>query len=218
MPVVYLRGRDAPTWELPSVLVPPSVADDLGIAPLVERTLLRSDRPIGDAGRAALRALDEEIIDDQAERGVTVFGGGIGWNEPSSSAVLPAQTALVVLALGFTLLVIGIGLGLAAAEGRSERDVLVAVGAPPRSMAVLAGAKATVMAAVGGVLAVPTAMVPVWVWSRASTPDEAFRVPWLVIVSLCIGVPVVAGVLTSACSAIGGRVRPVRGSSLAADS
>jgi hypothetical protein len=38
-----------------------------------------------------------------------------------------------------------------------------------------------------------------------------------VLVALVVGVPVVAGVATWVCSAVGGRVRPVRASTFAVD-
>ena len=62
--------------------------------------------------------------------------------------------------LVLTLLVVAIGLSLAATESRDERDVLVAIGARPRTMRSLAGTKAVVMTLTGIALAIPDGADP----------------------------------------------------------
>lgn len=215
--VTSVRGRDETTYELPDVLIPRSVLAEIGVEPEPRRVLLRADHDLTSAERDSLRALDEDIADEHMTPEVYAHSGGIGWDDPPDRLVLAIHAALVGLALVFTLVVVAVGLGLAAAEGRAERDVLVAVGAPPRSLARLAGTKAAVLALVGGALAVPTALLPVWVWVRASSGDEPFVMPWPVTALLVIGVPAVAGVLTTASSALATRFRPVRASGFAAD-
>ena len=205
------------TWDMPNVLVPESVVAELGVVRLNERVLLRAEDDLDADIEERLRDVRDELADDAAWASFGPVGSEITWNERSDTPVVMLQTVFAGLALCFTLLVVAIGLGLAAAEGRAERDVLVAVGAPPRTLSRLAGTKAAVLAVVGGVVALPTAMLPVWVWTKASSPDETLVVPWFAITLLLIGVPLVAGLATAACSAIATRARPVHASAFTAE-
>lgn len=137
------------------------------------------------------------------------------WPEASSAPPLAVQAAVVGGALLFTLLVVAIGLSLSATESRDERDVLVAVGARPRTLRRLAGAKAVVLAATGVVLAVPAGLVPALV--VLSEPGQPEAVPWVALALLVGAVPAVAGLLAWAASAVAARVRPVHVSTFAAD-
>ena len=114
-----------------------------------------------------------------------------------------------------TLLVVAIGLALAAAEGVAERDVLVAVGGRPSTMRSMAAVNAVVLTVTGLVLAVPFGLLPTYAVLRAT--NNPFHMPWLVIGSLVVVVPVLAGAITWLVSAIGQRIRPVRISTLAFD-
>ncbi len=123
-----------------------------------------------------------------------------------------ARLIVVAAAVLLSLLVVAIGLSLAAAESRDERDVLTVVGATPASLRRQAAARAAVLAGTGIVLGIPTGFVPAWMLYRVTT-DEAYRTetirfPWLVVVALLLAVPtIVAGVAWSG-SAIAQRFRP----------
>lgn len=127
------------------------------------------------------------------------------------------QAAIIAPALLFTLLVVAIGLALSATESRDERDVLIAVGARPRTLRRMAGVKATVLTAVGVVLAVPTGLLPAWVALSMATDAAPVRIPWVGIGLLVFAVPVIAGLVAWLASSIAQRVRPVHASTLAAD-
>jgi predicted lysophospholipase L1 biosynthesis ABC-type transport system permease subunit len=103
------------------------------------------------------------------------------------------NTIIVTLAVLFTLLVVAIGLSLSATESRDERDVLVAVGAPPKTLTRGAGAKAITLAATGVTLAVPTGFLPTWVVYR-TVGDQPIQFPWVAVGLLVLVVPVAAGV------------------------
>ena len=75
------------------------------------------------------------------------------------------------VALVLTLLVVAIGLALAAAEGVAERDVLVAVGGRPSTMRSMAAVKAVVLTVTGLVLAVPFGLLPTYAVLRATEHD-----------------------------------------------
>ena len=110
--------------------------------------------------------------------------------------------------LVLTLLVVAIGLSLAATESRDERDVLVAIGARPRTMRSLAGTKAVVMTLTGIGLAIPAGLIPTKAITEAL--DIPFRVPWLAIAGLILAVPLIAGGAAWVASSVAQRVRPVR--------
>jgi putative ABC transport system permease protein len=124
---------------------------------------------------------------------------------PAASAI---QGIAIVGVLVLTLLVVAIGLSLAATESRDERDVLVAVGARPRTMRSLAGTKAVVLTLTGLGLAVPAGLIPTKALTSAF--DDPLRVPWLAIAGLILAVPLIAGVAAWLASSVAQRVRPVR--------
>ncbi len=123
----------------------------------------------------------------------------------------------VSAALLLTLLVVAIGLSLAAAESRDERDVLLAVGATPRTMRGVAATKATVLTVGAALLAVPTGFLPVAAVLGAAPDDNQITFPWLTAVGLVVVVPVAAGVAALLTSALAQRVRPVHMSTLTED-
>lgn len=135
----------------------------------------------------------------------------IAW-EPTTTAL---QAGVLVAVLALTLLVVAIGLSLAAAESRDERDVLVAVGARPRTLRVMAGAKAIVLTVTGVALAVPAGLIPAFAVTRAV--DAPFRTPWLALAGLIVGLPMCAGVAAWVVSSVAQAVRPVRMSNVAVD-
>lgn len=132
----------------------------------------------------------------------------VAWDVTRTPAAL-INAIIVGLAVLFTLLVVAIGLSLSATESRDERDVLVAVGAPPSTLARVAGAKAFVLAGTGVALAVPTGYLPTWVVYR--TVDQgAVPFPWPIVTILVLVVPIVAGAAAWGTSAVARRLRPVR--------
>ena len=120
-------------------------------------------------------------------------------------------------ALLLTLMVVAIGLSLAATESRDERDVLLAVGATPRTMRGVAATKATVLSVGAAVLAIPTGFLPVAAVLTTAPDDGRIAFPWLTALGLLIVIPMVAGVAALLTSALAQRLRPVHMSTLAED-
>ena len=128
---------------------------------------LRSDAPL--TGEQA-NALDQLLNETDAALGNTYRAmplpadtkASISYVYDDPGAGLPSRVQGIVVggALGVTLLVVAIGLALAAAESRDERDVLIAVGARPRTMRSIAGVKAVVLTTTGVVLGVPAGLIP----------------------------------------------------------
>jgi hypothetical protein len=131
------------------------------------------------------------------------------------------ELAIVGGALVFTLLVVAIGLALSAAESREERDVLVAVGARPRTLRRVAGLKALGLAVAGAALAIPTGFVPVTLVIRAGASAgsvvKPVSFPWLTAGLLLVAVPLVAAAAAWLGSRVAQWARPVQMSSLSVD-
>ncbi len=127
------------------------------------------------------------------------------------------DAAAVTAALVLTLLVVAIGLALAATDSRDERDVLVAVGSKPRTLRGLAATKAVVLTVCAAVLAIPTGFIPVAAIITAAPEDDTVTFPWLTALGLLVVVPVIAGLAALATSALAQRVKPVTMSTLAFD-
>ena len=130
-----------------------------------------------------------------------------------SNDIWIARSIVVAAAVLLSLLVVAIGLSLAAAEGRDDRDVLTVVGATPASLRRQAAARAAVLASTGIMLGVPTGFVPAWVLYRITSSDNGFtdvsiRFPWLVVVALVLAVPTVVAGVAWAGSGIAQRFRP----------
>jgi hypothetical protein len=121
--------------------------------------------------------------------------------------------------LGGTLLlmtlIITLGMALWAAEGRDERDTLVAIGASPAVLARIAGAKAWALAFVGMLASVPLGFGTLRLAVAAARQPATF--PWVFVVVAIVGLPLVIGAGAWASSAIGQRARRVTASSTAVD-
>lgn len=136
------------------------------------------------------------------------------WRGSSSTDLWIARLVILSAALAITLLVVSIGLALAAAEGREERDTFTIVGAKPSSMRRQAAARAAVLALVGIGLGVPLGFVPTWVVDRVtssagpSSYDAPIGFPWLVVVALVVVIPAVVAGTAWAASGLGQRFRP----------
>jgi hypothetical protein len=113
---------------------------------------------------------------------------------------------LVLMALIVTL-----GMALWAAEGRDERDTLIAVGASPSVLARMAATKAWLLAFVGSVLAVPLGFGTLRLAVGAADQHTTF--PWAFAAAATIVLPVAIGAGAWTASAIGQRVHRVTASS-----
>lgn len=134
------------------------------------------------------------------------------WSSSNTRDLWLARLLIVGVALALSLLVVAIGLSLAAAEGRDERDTFAVVGARPSSMRRQAAARAAVLSLVGIGLGIPLGYVPTWVVDRVVhdpgvySPPVSF--PRLVVATLVIVIPAVAAAGAWAGSGIGQRFRP----------
>jgi len=232
-PGVQLRAavrRDRPATHAfgsARVLVTEEAARAAGLEPVERGVVLRTGSSLDRDQRTRLSQLSTGatlFLGPGEERGaVDVTDPGLWWSvsweyveDGGAIDLRLIQAAVVAAALVATLLVVAISLGLSAAEGRDERDVLIAVGAPPRTLRRMAGGRAAVLAVAGVVLAVPTGLLPALV-VIAVVSDDRPRVPWTAVGLLLVVVPVVVGLGAWAASSVAQRVRPPVASQLAAD-
>ena len=135
------------------------------------------------------------------------------WQSSNNGDLWLARLVIVGAALALSLLVVAIGLSLAAAEGREERDTFSIVGARPSSMRRQAAARAAVLALVGIGLGIPLGFVPTWVIDRVTASGDQYstasiQVPWLVVGALLLVIPAVAAGAAWSASGLATRFRP----------
>lgn len=210
-----VTGRD-------TLMITEDLARSLGLDIVERGAIVRTGTPIT-AGQQ--RRLDEVPVSEMeggtplrsvyrdAPRAQTIEGWSLAWERlPNREPARIAQLVIVGVATALILLVVTIGLSLAATESRDERDVLVAVGAKPSTMRRMAGVKAAVMTLTGVVLAIPTGLIPLWAVMR--TLEEPFTMPWIQLAVMLVGLPLVVGAAAWGVSSIAQRARPVRMSNL----
>jgi hypothetical protein len=144
-----------------------------------------------------------------------------------------ADLAVAAASLVLTAFVVALGVALAAADSREERDALQALGAPPALMRRAEGLKAAIIAALGAVAALVAAGLPAMVVALAHRWSELDRggvyspdirqggwlrfIPWTTIAWVAIGIPLVLGLMTMLGSGLRARWRPVAASRFSFD-
>ncbi|MCR1784237.1 FtsX-like permease family protein [Nocardioides carbamazepini] len=98
-----------------------------------------------------------------------------------------------------TLIGVAIAVALSAAEGRRELATLSAVGADPAVRRRLAGAQALVISGVGALVGVVLGTFVSYAL-RATFGAPSFTVPWANLAGAALGVPVLAALITAACT------------------
>lgn len=225
VPVVVRSFAEWPSFravaEYP--LVSPQRAAALGLIVGTPAALLVNPEPLSEEERASVERVREEwgwaggsAFAPAAAPQTMVVNVNVGEGLAGEPAKALVDGLILAAALLFVLAVVAVGLALSASESRDERDVLLAVGAPPRAMRWVSAQKAVLLASLGGALAVPTGFVPVAV-VMAITRDDPIRFPWLVAIGCVMAIPLVVGVAALVGSTIAQRVRPIRLSTIASD-
>jgi putative ABC transport system permease protein len=203
-----------------NILITPAKAQQLGLSIVSAGDLVTNPKPFNESQRASLDALTGSLSfsPDGAPTSVT----DILWSGPTSSGISANVVQQIVLAIVvlIALLVLAMSLALSAAETRDERDVLVALGAPPKTMRGVAAWKAGLLAFTAAALAVPTGFIPVaLVYLAAVRPGNRAQLafPWVTVLELVILAPLIAALVAGIGSAIAQRVRPTQMSTFATD-
>lgn len=180
---------------------------DVGLAPAAVPSVLLSaetldrlgDQP-GEGFTAWPVALDGQITVEERQEGqrlAATLGQQVSLEFETGPPAIEGgaiQTVAVVGAGVLSLVIVGIGLALVAAETRRDEEVLATIGAAPGVRRGLAAARAGVLTLLGGVLAVPAGLLPVWGLASAADvgASAGFAVPWLTIAAVVLVVPAVA--------------------------
>jgi putative ABC transport system permease protein len=192
------------------LLVSPALAAERNLRLDVGSTFAVLDHDITRDEYDALQDLSVASSDAAYFRGIADVGPSIAFlaalpiDDWSTVARLAVMGALLFLVLA----VVAIGMALWAAEGRDERDALVALGAPPGVLARSAALRAWFLATVGAVLGVPFGW---WIISVVSSAaDTSVQFPWVIAGGVLVAVPVIVASITLAGSAAGQRARRTR--------
>jgi putative ABC transport system permease protein len=223
-------AADAPEYRYGwyTTIVTAEYAESLGFSVVGRGAIVRSGEPLTKAQQDAVNTAFNggiNLFDGFVEPGDPARPGTEGsesttvefWSATYDSGADPnagrdlwiARAIIVGIAVLLTLAVVAIGLSLAAAEGRAERDTLAVVGASPATMRRQAATNAAVFALVGVALGVPTGFLPTTVLWQAINVRGWMPFPWVVVAILAIGVPLVVAAATWLGSALTQRLRPV---------
>jgi len=197
-----VREEDVPTLSLPAravdvrtayasmpaVLMSAETAERNGLVAAPVNRFVTYD---ADATRAQVRA-GLRAAGEGRRTGASV-------NQPYRS---DSELGLLVvggLAALVTLIGVAIAVALSAAEGRRELATLSAVGADPAVRRRLAGAQALVISGVGALVGVVLGSFVSYAL-RATFGAPSFTVPWANLAGVGLGVPVLAALITAACT------------------
>lgn len=162
----------------------PGTAKALGLTVKPSTMLLRFDQlPSTDQEEAAQKALQGAGLDTylSVERGYTSdYGLGL----------LALMAGAGIITLGAA----GIATGLAQADARADHATLAAIGAAPRLRRTLAAAQALSIAGLGTALGIAAGFVPA-VALIGAVESLDLVVPWLRLLAVLVGIPLLAGVL-----------------------
>lgn len=120
------------------------------------------------------------------------------------------EAALAGVATLAALIVLGIGLALAAADDREESVTMAVVGAAPSTRTRTTAIKAWIMAGLGFALAVPIGYLPVRVVQATDEYAPPTPFPFSLVAVLLLVAPLIGAAAAAAVAAIGSRLRPVR--------
>ena len=225
---VYIENRVA--LSVSEVFVTPEFVADNGLDTTVASYRVENPQDITREENLELSAAqsffqEDAFVESASAAGFAVDGGGTdgGWfvSAPYPSAPVPwllIQLAVAAASLFLVLAVVAIGLSLAAAESRDERDVLLAVGASPSTLRRVAAAKAWVLTLGAALVAVPVGYVAVFVITQAiDANDVTAPFPLAMAGTLIVVVPAIAWLVTLATSTLAQRFRPVTATTITAD-
>jgi putative ABC transport system permease protein len=192
------------------IVMTPAKAAELGYEIRPGRVLVRNAAPLTrEERRAVVEAVDAHNPRNTSFEPVSAPQTFV-YAEIESSYVPDSQAAravFVAFSLLFSLLVVGIGLALAATEGAAERALLTALGAPPTARRRVTAHQAALLALLGGLLAIPFGFGPgaVVVAARDVKP---IVFPFSTVFALAVVVPALVWLVTYAMTALATRRAP----------
>lgn len=201
-----------------SLVITESKAQELGLEVRQFGQIFKQRDDLQDWQRAELQFISNFATNEPSAGSVST-SIAMSWDRPSVDSRL-VQLLITGVVMAITLLIVAIGLSLMAAEGKDERDVLVAIGSPPRTLSSLAALRACLLAACAVVLAIPVGLIPVSIVLNASNSGssnvQGVVIPWFTI-ALLFCVPAVVYLVTRVTGTIARLARPVRMSNFSFD-
>lgn len=174
----------AQTWDLPQLLLAPTVAGRLDLEPAGSMTLLDLVRPLdGDTSRRL------ERIGSNSSVPFTVAG------PPGDTGPDPtvAIASIVGLGLLLALIISAMTASLAATESDHDLELITAVGAPPLIRRRFHGWQAGYHTLLAALLAVPTGMLIYRAATIRRTADAWMTVPWGWLAVIVLALPAAVG-------------------------
>ncbi len=234
---VVVADPDAPVHSsLPDFLVSSAWVEARGLPSVDARILVRNPEPLTAAERRAVARAGHRTDNDAGIRNYILAeplpsgsNATFEFATPGSHARTAAVGALGGAVLVFALLVVAVTLALNAAESQDERDLMSSLGAPPRALRSATGWQAVLLPLSGAVVGVPlglaSAAAVLWtqarhdgvVINRTFGGDHGFGVPWLLLVTLLIGVPLASGAVARIVAGVTSRRRRSLVAALASD-
>jgi putative ABC transport system permease protein len=204
-------------------LITPAKAQELHAPIVAAGEIVTNPTAFNETQRASLDALTPTIMfGSNAPATPPTDITELIWAGPQSTSISADTVEQIILGIvvAIALLILAMSLALSAAETRDERDVLVSLGAPPRTMRGVAAWKAATLSFTAAALAVPTGFIPVAVAFHASvhagsTAQLVF--PWKTVFELLLIAPLLAALVAYVGSAIAQRIRPTQMSTFATD-
>lgn len=223
-PITIVADADLGLGRNTEVLLTHDRAQELGLELTRGPIVVRAPEPLTEDQRTALWVANEDRrdleLDEEATSGMKSGVLSIDMQmsyEQNRVNTLLLEALLSAAALVLSLFVVATSLALAAAETRDERDVLVVVGAPPKTMRHTSGYKALFLTFLGTALAVPVGFLPLAVLTIVNDQDLSLQFPWRAALLLLLVTPLAAGAITTAVSGLALRIRPVRISTMDLD-
>ncbi len=204
---------------LPMVLISPRTAQRLGYVTVPGRTVIALPAPLSNGQRDRLQLLNEDL---QWEAGLQFGQPDTGpvtqvliSTSEAPAPISPAQVRAAVLgaSLLLVLAVVAVGLALAAKDSEDERQVLVAVGAPPRTLRRSNALRAVLLVLIAGIISIPAGLLPAAAIVAAADVESdraVFRPDLSTVLFVVVVVPVLVGIITWTGSRLRDLVRPKR--------
>jgi putative ABC transport system permease protein len=206
---------------LPAAIVSPLTADELGLTTSPGSVLWSNDVPLTEAQRRQVELIRDDLWWEQGESWDYVSGPvddvprtelAVPADDPVDEGMIRAAVLAAVLLV--MLAVVAVGLALAAKDNEDERQVLAAIGAPPRTLRRVGALRAVLLVALAGVIALPAGLLPAAAIHSASTAGEwdqrTFAVDPASLLFVVALVPAIAGLVVWATGALRDLTRPRR--------
>jgi hypothetical protein len=192
------------SWATPGFLVPPSIADRLGLDVLRTETVMIADGPLSDA---QILALDRRHQVPSGPDTLALRATDVTPSDPDVGVAYPSRVAspvpvelLAVAATALIVLIIG-GCLVSIAATESDRDIatMIRVGAAPSLRRRVLAAQSWYHAALSALLAVPVGLLLFAALRLALYDPPPMVFPWRSITAVIVLVPLLlAGVVYAA--------------------